>query len=326
MKLWTIGYLLLATSCATTMLRKTYNLKILSDGSNDTVAIQNTRYPLPARVRVERSRQELHMILISDSLTRTYTVKAVLNPTFIYGNLGGVYFSLVGYIVDLTNSKRFSYGKKIYLHRLDTSAIIRPRLGPFPILGRYFNKTYLAEKGSINLLVSTPLVNTFYRKPPGESAKSATGFLGITVGMEYYYTPRRYLSINSGAAINFLAPVPAPVHREGVYEDFSSRWLGLTDNIVIKRFHLGYGLQYSWNTWQRSVSDISEFPITIPQDSRTRHSQALGVTVQAYHQISRFLLVGVVYRPTVLNIRPQTEFLYEHLISLDMAWKIQLRR
>jgi hypothetical protein len=92
-------------------------------------------------------------------------------------------------------------------------------------------------------------------KPKLEKNVSNAGFWGIAVGVDYYHQNTQYLSIVSGAAINFFLPILVGVdydYGEEIVEReiCSSIFMGLTNNHRYKSFSFGYGLSYSHNIWR----------------------------------------------------------------------------
>jgi hypothetical protein len=162
MKILWIGVCLTLTSCATIFTKKSYDLKIDSS-VHGKVEIKDSVYKLPATVKVKRSKEDLTIKLIADTTTTHYTIRSAPNTHFVFFNL--LWFELcpIAYLVDLTNQKRFYYGKSVYLNPYDTVRIIRP--SAFKGFKNYFNKEYDGNKGKINLALSIPFINSFYLKP-----------------------------------------------------------------------------------------------------------------------------------------------------------------
>lgn len=215
----------------------------------------------------------------------------------------------------------------MHLDSKDSIRTIEPRISKF--YTDYFAETYPRSKNDINFVCSVPYVNSFYFQPQDYGEKSSTGFFGISAGIEYFYHPNRYISLRTIATTDFLVPVPAAVDYFGPHEKMSSTYLSLTDNLKIKRFSLGYGLNYSINNW--TFIDDSYHPNQIDSSSYDhieikRKSQNFGLTTDVYFQFGRFFFVGLIYRPTLYRIQPKAEFKYEHLISLDFAFKFALRK
>jgi hypothetical protein len=170
-------------------------------------------------------------------------------------------------------------------------------------------------------------VNSFYLKPENEPEKINTGFWGLSAGVEYYYTDNRFVAFTGSLNSDIFAPFPAAVDYEGYYESMSSAYLSATHNHKIKRFYVGYGLNYSRNLWRWDDGTTHEPVGTMPPppDFGRKPSSAIGITLNGYHQLSEHFMLGFIYRPTILRVSPQTEFKYEHLISFDIAWRIVLR-
>jgi len=309
----------LLSSCATILNRKTYNLKINSGGNHDKIEIGKKEYALPAIVKVERSRSDLQIKYISDSTVYDYRVRSSPNPAFVYGNLWWMTASPAAYLIDLTNEKRFYYGHYIFLDKSDTSRIITPG-----IRGN-FAQRFPKRKGQWDLILSLPHINSFFLKPNGEGDKVNTGFLGLSMGLEYFYKNNRYLSLSANAVSDFFLPVPAAVDNWGEYELMTSSWISLTQNYKMNRFRLGYGINYSMNTWDLQYD---EPPGGIPptRAPETKSTKSLGLTFNVYHQVKRNFFIGLIYRPTLIRTFPAVEFKYEHLFSVDFGWRIPLKK
>lgn len=173
----------------------------------------------------------------------------------------------------------------------------------------------------MNLVVSIPWVNSFHFQPDGEPSKTNTGFLGLTVGLDKYYKPSKFVNVNIGEAWDFLLPFPAPYDHQGEWESMVSSYISVTDNFQFRYFSFGYGLNYSKNQWVlNSRPEITE-PI---QSIRSTESNTVGITLNSYWQATPHFYVGLIYRPTLWQIEPVQIFKYEHVISFDLLWRIRL--
>lgn len=315
--------IILLSSCATLMLRKDYDIRVSSNVPNAKAEIRDSVYSLPAEFRIKRSKEDLNIKLLSDSLKRNYIVKASPNATFLYANLICYPILPIMYGIDFTNQKRFYYGKTITLNTYDTTSIIRPKISKK--YNDYWTKSFPTNKGQINLIYSLPWVNSFYLQPNQETSKANTGFWGISAGLEYYYKEKKYLSLTGSAVMDFFIPFPAAVDFSGEVENMYSVYASLTDNYKFRRFTVGYGLNYSRNTWQLVYHDRFD-PPPPTREPATKSSNTIGFTFDGYHQIGKRFYIGLIYRPTLLNIYPEVDFKYEHLISLDFKWKIRLKK
>ena len=132
----------------------------------------------------------------------------------------------------------------------------------------------------------------------------------------------KYVKFTAGSSIDFLAPVPAPVTYDGVHEFATSYNFMLTDNYKLNRFTLGYGLSYTIYDW-RLVNHDYKIKGILPAP-RNKISHDLGLSTSGYFQFSKAFFMGVVYNPTFITVSPVTQFSYQHVISLDLLWKIKL--
>ena len=117
-------------------------------------------------------------------------------------------------------------------------------------------------------------------------------------------------------------PFPAPVDAE-YNKILSSFYINLTDNILHNRFTFGYGLNYSSNTWREWTRNFDE--IDLPTStSKTITNKNIGVTLNSYYRFGKALHMGLIYQPSLLNLNRNPELIYEHLISLEFNWRINL--
>lgn len=313
----------LFSSCASLILRKDYNIRVSTNLPNAKAQLSDSIYNLPAEFKVKRSKQDLEIKLIGDSTENDYFVKASPNGAFLYGNLLWMHVSPAAYLIDLTNQKRFYYGKNIFLNSSDTLRTIRPKISRGYY--NYWTKSFPTNKGQLNFTFSFPWVNSFFLQPSQEAPRANTGFWGISAGFEYHYKANKYLSLMAGAVMDSFIPFPAPIEFSGEVENMHSVYISLTDNYIIRRFTVGYGLSFSRNTWKFVYHDRFD-PPPATREPATKSRNSIGFTIDGYHQIGKRLYVGFIYRPTFLNVYPDIDFKYEHLVSLDFKWKIRLKK
>lgn len=310
--------LILLSSCATVLKRKSCDIKVSSNVEAAQIQVLDSTYNLPAKFSVKRSKMDLPIRLISDTLTKDFVVKSSLNPTFIFGNLLWMEFCPAAYLIDLTNQKRFYYCKSIFLDKFDTTAIIEPVI--LNKLHKYLSKTYPTYKNQLFLTVSIPWVNNFYLQPNLEPTKFNTGFWGFSAGLDYFYSDTKFFNVSFSVASDFFLPVPAAVDIYGVHEFMYSGYVSFTHNYKVKRFNLGYGINGSANYWEFR-SDVNNSTVN---NLITKTSSSLGIRTNIYYQVGKHFFTGLIYRPSFLRIDPKFEFKYEHLLSIDFGWKIKL--
>jgi hypothetical protein len=303
-----ISYILaifLLSSCASIMNQPTTKIKISSDNSID-IAVGNDNYKIEyeEKVHVKRQKDSLIIIARQDSLTNTF----ILKPKNSFNYYANVLSYGLGFIWDSKSEKRYTYQRNLYL---DFSSQSLRKFRP--------NK-----KGQLDIQFSLPHINTFYLQPQNESTKSNTGFWGITGGLEYYYKDNKSLGLSISAVSDFFVPFPAAVDISGEYELMSSTYISLTDNLKIRDFSIGYGINYSKNNWDLRYYDAFD-PVPPTREPVFKSSQSFGLTLNSYYRLGKHFNIGVIYRPNFIRIKPSTDFVYEHLISVDFAWKWKIK-
>ena len=307
-------------SCATVFNKKEYTVHMYADKGDMKVKVYDTLYSLPAGVKVTRSKYNLPITVISDSVTKDAIIEPGMSPTFFYGNVSAMWACPIPYAIDLFSQKRFYYGRELMLD--DTTAVYKPSV--FNPYKQYFGKQYYGKKGQWNIIVGVPYGNLFYVQPRNLGAKKGGGFFGFEVGAEYFYHPRKFVKFTVAAAIDFLAPVPAPVTIDGDYEAMNSRSFTLSNNYIVARNTVSYGLNYSIYTWKRVSPDYGEDPLA-PKPSR-KDSHAFGPSLGLHHQFLNFFSFGATYNPTVYSVFPKGQWHYQHTISIEFIFRIPLNR
>jgi hypothetical protein len=319
------------TSCATIVSRKTYTAKFSSDVPNARAKINDSIYNLPAKVRLQRSEEDLPVTLITDTLTKDFILKAGHSPQFAFGNLIFMQLSPVGYGIDYTNKKRFYYGKSIDLDIKDSATVLTPL--PDKLVKRYMSQDLPpADKGQIFAEFSIPIANHFYMQPRNEPKKSLYGMFGISAGLSYYYRNNKYLYAGASLATDWGPDFY--MDFDGAVQSAYAANFTVTDNFQLKRFTVGYGLNYAIYTWKLSNNDYTWPPNQEPvmyhsedlRPSLTKRNHAFGATANLYHQINKFLHIGLIYSPTFYSTFPSSGFMYQHAISLDLRYKLRLNK
>lgn len=313
--------LLFFTSCSTLFVNKNHEVYISSNPSMSQIQLKDSVYDLPLYLNIERSKEDLYVKLIADTLTKNYIMKPSLTSSFLYGNLAWNFVCPAAYLIDSYSPKKFYYGKYIYLDLYDTITIIEHK--PSKIYSDYFSNVKETNPGHINLNFTFPLINNFYVYPENEPLKSKTGSLGISLGLDYFYKKRKFINFSASAVMD----VSTIAEQLDYVDEESLRSLSfnLTDNFKPGRFSFGYGINYSIHSWYHSYYDQIETPSPI-HNSETKTKQSIGLTVNGYHRIWKNLHVGIEYRPTFINVSPELNFKYEHVLSFGMAFRIRIKK
>lgn len=300
----------LFSSCATLLNQPTTYMTVKTTKpalivfGKDSVETKKNR----AVLTLKRSKNPIELTTISDSSISKITINAQNSMAYKFN----IYSLGIGAIIERDSPKRYGYPGIVKINPSDTTS-------------RVIDYYAIPHKGQLNLIYTLPWVNSFYLQPSDETSKINTGFWGISTGLEYYYKDNKFLSLTGSAVMDFFIPFPAAVDFSGEVENMYSVYTSLTDNYRFSRYTLGYGLNFSRNTWNLAYHDRFD-PLPSTREPATKSSNSIGFTIDGYYQIGKRFHVGLIYRPTLLNLKPEVDLKYEHLISIDFAWKLRLKK
>lgn len=260
-----------------------------------------------AKILVPRDIRPLILSASNDSIFHEIRIDS-RNSVAYWANL---YTCGIGMLIDKDRIKRYTYPDPLYI---DLTNIDRPVT--------FFDPLF--KKGEFYFHFSIPYINNFLLQPFREdSMKISTGFWGMLAGFDYYYRDNRFLNVSIGGVCDFPVPVPAYIDYSGEYNFTSSVYISISNNYRINRFSAGYGLSFSKNIWDHRYSEWLDPPPPL-KDPVTRTGYSIGFIFPLYLQTGRFFCIGFLYRPSLLNVYPEVKLKYEHLISIDLAFKFPL--
>jgi hypothetical protein len=299
----------LLSSCATILNNRTVQMDITTSEPARVVHTNDTLHTVKNRltINVLRQKEPVHLTIIGDSMTKSVDIDSKTSPVFLLNAYPPFW---PGFWVDWKNPKRYTYPRSIHFDLSEGGSQVTSLGLP-------------TGKGLWQLQLSLPYINSFLLRPEMESVKNNFGFMGIGVGLEYYYKERRFINLSASVAINFLLPFPAPIDYSGEVEMASTSFVSLTQNHKINRFSFGYGLTFGSNNWAWRYIDRFEPPPPTRAEAERSH-EVLGLAFPVSFQRRKRFYFGMVYRPTFLRISTKKTFGYEHLISIDFGWKIRM--
>ena len=299
------------TSCATILNQPHKNITVYTTEPSKIIYNKDTIRTIDnkANLSVERKKEKLTLVASTDSLTKTFEIEP-RNSFMYWGNIFCNYG--IGMLVDRNNPKRYSYPQRIYINSSDT-------------ICKYFRFGQSNNKGELHLSLSLPHINSFRLTPENEGTKTNTGFWGITIGLDYYHSNNQYINLGISGVSDFFVPVPAAVDISGEYELMSSKYIAISNNHRLSRFTIGYGFSYARNSWDFRYYDRFDPPPPTREPVKKR-SNTFGLFFPTYFHLGEHFNIGVVYRPTFYRPNMIEKFKYEHLISIDFAWKIKLKK
>lgn len=306
--LYLLAISLFFTSCATILNGPHKSITVYTTEPSKIILHTDTINTIDnkANFNVERRKEPIIITASTDNLTKEIEVEPK-NSFMFWSNICNYG---IGMFIDRKNPKRYSYPQRIYLNSTDT-------------ISRYYKYGKANNKGELLLHLSLPYINSFNLKPKNEGTKINTGFWGLTVGLDYYHSKNQFLNVGVSGVLDFIVPFPAPVDFSGEHEWMSSRYVSVSNNHKLGRFSLGYGLSYAKNTWEFRYYDRFD-PLPPTREPIKRSHNAFGLIFPSYFQLGEQFNVGVIYRPTFYIPTRTNQYVYEHLISIDMAWKIRI--
>ncbi len=307
------GLLLLLSSCASILNGPTQTITIITSTPSKVIVNADTLVTTTGRLRlsVERKPEDLVLTVANDSLVKMITLKSKSSWAYWLNAYPAPLLGL-GLWLERDKPERYTYPGKLHINLGDTE-------------GRSFMAYSERKSSKVRLHFSVPYVNSFLLKPDGEvDQKISSGFLGMSGGFDYAYSATRYFNLTVTGATDFLMPIPVPLEYEGEYKIAATLYASVSHNHELKRFSAGYGLSFSRNLWRVNYNAFSADTPPPTREPARLINDAIGLVVPVYYRVSRHFYVGTVYRPTLLRLDAAKTFDYEHLISLDLAWKIGL--
>ena len=310
----------LMTSCATIFNRPYKYVTIHTTEPSKIIYKQDTINTIDDKthLKVERQDAPLSIIVITDSISESFAIKRK-NSAMYWSNI--LFNYGLGMLFERNNPKRYTYPGKIYINSEGAT-------------GQYSLYGIANNKGELYLHYSNPIINPFRMMPENLGAKVRTGFMGGTIGLDYYHSKNQFIhlgysSVDGGSKRKRISDISYPYIKLRENEFMSTDYFSLSNNYKIRRFTVGCGISYAKNNWTYNKTGLAYLlfiPLPIKIDEVKKSHYALGMVFPIYYQIGEYFNFGVVYRPTFFRPNMVNMFVYEHLISIDFAWKIRLMR
>ncbi|MFZ1789164.1 MAG: hypothetical protein WAT92_12655 [Saprospiraceae bacterium] len=307
----------LLSSCATLIHQKTVGLNVYSDLDSVRFSIQNDTsnwYTTPTFISVQRSKKPLVIHAKKDTIDKFFYVKSNLSTAFWVGNLfSGV--GVIGYGIDLTNQKRFTYPKFVFLTMTDTSSKKTKKY-----------KTWIPpSKGLLTFKISIPEGNHLFLNK-GNVYASTAGFLGVSGGIDYWYSEKYSFNMDVGTVTDFMLPFPAPVDYMGSFERSFASYVDAQIGSSYKRFHYDFGVQYTHTThYQRETIEL--YPNYIDTLKTYKQQNNIGFAFSGYYRVTNGFNLGLNYYPSFLAWdKGALQSNYTHLMFFELNFRIEAYR
>lgn len=294
------------SSCALLFNKRTTKVELFSEKPYKVVAQFDTLIVNSCGTKIRTLRSDIPLLIevLNDSTKKHIFINPIASSAFLADFFCG---SLVSAYIDMQSKKRFDYPKYILL---TPENIERP-------YKRHWNYD---RTGDVNLNIYSPCLNIYGFDPKNSIHNFIDKFMGLNLGIDVYYTPRQFLNLSVGITGGFHKP-------KNEYFDMDnwalSKYATLSNNHKIQRLSVGYGICVANNVrlYYDGILAKEEFYKENINDFFT-----IGLVFPSYLQIGRIFEVGLVYRPSFFLFSDALNFHYEHVISIDFAWKFNIYR
>jgi hypothetical protein len=287
-----------------------------------------------AFLTVKRSKDTIQFSVERDSTLKTFSVNKRISPSF-WANALALHTSPLLLLVDVTNSKRFTYPTDIYMDSLESKR-------------GYHTYERIIPQNTWELQINLPLLNIMRHTDPYGFYNAEDGFLGLGIGINYFYKGNTYFNLSAQTQLidngffSFLTR-----HRKEKSDYF--RQFSLSHNHRIKKFHVGYGISYGFHTKNYSVEvKNGEDPLSstlyatsnnsIPKkvenigysvnpgifEDKSITVRTLGLWVPISYELSKEFNLSFQYRPTFHRLNDEKNIRYEDLYSVGLAYRLRL--
>lgn len=333
---------LIFTSCSTILGTKNQRLYVFSNAESAQVTVNDSVYNLPANIYIKRSKNPLKMSYQSNTKQVDTLLKARHGALFVLGNVLNAPAFGAGYIVDLTNHKRFRYKKNIFFNDKDSLQTYELNAE------RYLAKRNIvdeAQKDSVHQKFKTnffaadakrklreakefkrynPTAGTFKFniQPPTLSLmgfskentdvdyfSNSVGGMGFGIGGDYYYKNQQFISLDLSHRLNQFNPP---------YVDSEYDFIAHNINFSLRKGHRLNRIEYSYGL------SFNLFFNEYTKDNRSflDSYNTLGFSTLFSYQLTSVMFVGIRYNPSVYSFKSINKgFDYGHIVGFDYRIK-----
>ena len=356
-KLLLLFSVLTLTSCSTILHRKQQKVNVFSNAENATITVNDSVYQLPAKIKLLRDKTPVTISYQSANKQLDTIVNGKLSPVFKSMNLTTTYFFGVGYLVDLTNKKRFSYPSNIFFNDNINAKVYENRAEAYIIrknitdndkieeIRSVFKRNYFSDQrklakkeekefqrfnpkvGKFRMFIAPPtlsLIGFSSKNPNIEQFNNFVGGIGFGFGADYFYKGNKFISVEISNRANQFDPF-----YWSDYDVYAHKFdLSVRKAHKRNRFEYSYGASFTYTDFEYKLpreKNIIKPLMTFEDDDRIgikSNYATLGFSSLANYQISSIMFIGLRYNPSFYSFRSNgSGFDYEHVISIDYRLK-----
>ena len=301
-----IGFGFLLNSCATLLHDNNVDVRVYSDTDSVKIFVNDdtTAYYPPTVVNVKRSGKDLSITAWKDTVRKTVSINSRLSTAFWLGNLPTAY---AGYIIDLTNSKKYTYPSDIKIHfnaYKKSDGWVMPK--KYLLIGKF----------------SIP-VGQFMFLNKGNEYGHSFGFFGFSEGLEYYFSDKYSLNMDIGMLNGIEAPIPSPQNYHNCYERSDAGYADIQLGCDDGRFHSNVGLQIN-RTAHRKMGMYDLSPSYRDTLISSKFQNNVGIALSTSYRLSNNFHIGLNYFPSFFSWEKDHAWKarYSHLVFLEIKMKL----
>ena len=327
-------------SCSTILHRKQQKINVFSNAENATITVNDSVYQLPTRIKLLRDKTPVAISYQSANKQLDTIVNGKLSPVFKSVNLSTAYFFGIGYLVDLTNKKRFSYPSNIFFNDNPNAKVYENRAEEYIIrknitdndkieeIRSVFKRNYFSDQrklakreekefqrfnpkvGKFRMFIAPPtlsLIGFSSKNPNIEQFNNFVGGIGFGFGADYFYKENKFISVEISNRANQFDPF-----YWSDYDVYAHK-LDLSVRKAFKknRFEYSYGFSFTYTDFEYKLpreKNIIKPLMTFEDDDRIgikKNYVTLGFSSLANYQISSIMFIGLRYNPSIYSFRSQ---------------------
>jgi len=356
-KLLLLFSVLTLTSCSTILHRKQQKVNVFSNAENATITVNDSVYQLPAKIKLLRDKTPVTISYQSENKQLDTIVNGKLSPVFKSMNLTTTYFFGVGFLVDLTNKKRFRYPSNIFFNDNPNAKVYENRAEEYIVrknitdndkieeISSVFKRNYFSDQrklakkeekefqrfnpkvGKFRMFIAPPtlsLIGFSSKNPNIEQFNNFVGGIGFGFGADYFYKENKFISVEISNRANQFDPF-----YWSDYDVYAHKFdLSVRKAHKRNRFEYSYGASFTYTDFEYKLpreKNIIKPLMTFEDDDRIgikSNYATLGFSSLANYQISSIMFIGLRYNPSFYSFRSNgSGFDYEHVISIDYRLK-----
>jgi hypothetical protein len=181
-----------------------------------------------------------------------------------------------------------------------------------------------SQKGRLDICLYSPFINRYHLNVDNYGRQTGGGYDGIAGSLDYYYANNKFVSFSLNGLLTYDSPfffLETSQPMTGVNQFYNSSFWGLTKNHKLGNINIGYGISVVKDYWIWQNMDDG-YVI----ETRERHSRSLGLMFPVSLMLGKSFYLGLIYRPTFIQLTPNRRVNFENLISYCFGMRFSMEK